>query len=131
MIFKGVDGLIDATNETKNGLGKAHDLTTEAQGLIDDYADFQEQVDMLLKQFDEEFAEICPDACQVVSGGTECNLAGLPFAEDVSRILDSTGDYLTEQLGGVSTFRSSLGPRENGWRTHDTLSLFSSSTALQ
>jgi len=133
MIFKGVDGLIDATDETKNGLAKAHDLTTEAKGLIDDYADFQEQVDIKLKQFDENFAQICPNACQVVSGKTECNLTGLPFAEDLSRVLDSTGDYLTEQLGGVSTFLSSLGPRENGWRTYDTLSLslFSSSTALQ
>lgn len=110
MIFKGVDGLIDATDETKNGLEKAHNLTTHAQGLIDNYADFQEQVDTRLKQFDEEFVEICPDACEVVSGQTECNLAGLPFAQEVSEILDSTGDYLTDKLGGVSTFRSSLGP---------------------
>lgn len=128
MIFKGVDGLIKSVDETRNVLDQASSLTTEAKGLIDDYADLQDKVDGAVKNFDKSFAELCPAACNLTeSEGLVCDstiLDSLPYAKEVGKFLNETDDHINKQLTKVSAFclSVSLGPRANGW-THDALFL--------
>jgi hypothetical protein len=110
MIFKGVGSLVDAVDESRNGLDIAHGLTAEAIELIDNYTAFQSTVSSKTQDFRLNLTDLCPGACDVLlTGEVNCSLSDeLAFARCVREFLNSTGQFIYGESSPFAAMWKSL-----------------------
>ena len=93
----GVDNLLRAVNDTRDGLGKAIVLTEDAIELIDEFAAAQSSAVESTKAFSADISGFCPAVCMDVTS-TDCDLARVPFGGLIRTILSFSSDTIARLL---------------------------------